>query len=307
MRIVKFAVLVGVGMSAIAAPLVALENPGGNGQADARFPSVQALTGQTQEVGDNRAVRVSLIPPSVPRSDLEAYPGFRYVDWRLDEEIFEREEMAREVSTAACMKSAGWPYTPSPSVYIESDSEYIESDSDAANVSVSNENDKYVATLAPASRKDYFLALYGVSDPFAENLVLTGNRGCSGESFKELPGVYAAVTQLRPELYAMKTEMRSDVAALKGTQVWSACMARAGHVVESREELLANVDAGSPDAWSMMETDRDQCATALEDARQAVRIRHENMFALKHKKVLVEHAEMVEQAKGLVTRYLGDQ
>lgn len=237
-------------------------------------------------------------------SELEEYPGFRRVNWKLDEEIFAREEAAREELTRQCMDHAGMPYVPVLSVNFD--------DVGVEDLTVdlaSNENDRYVETLSHEDRKAYFLALYGVVDPFDPALPNEGEgRDCAGSSFVLMPGVYALHQELAVELDLLKQVVRADQAYHTADEKWVDCMELPDQSgITSLEDVLQAQDRaflpGGTEAPAVAR--RNDCDNALMAARNTVRLQHENTFAGEHREALEKHREKVARWATLADTLLG--
>jgi hypothetical protein len=178
-----------------------------------------------------------------PWSPLAPYPGFGHQPER-DEALFDREEMLREQRVATCMQEAGFSYWPEPSVLLDDDT-----DPAAALEQVDHHpNAQYVALLSPAGRQAYYLALYGIPDPFdpdAEALhdpASAEGGGCWAQALRGVPGVFAAQQALRDELDEMEQRLAADPRVRAAEARWSSCMAQRGYRAANPAELLASVD-----------------------------------------------------------------
>lgn len=238
-------------------------------------------------------------------SPLAAYPGFR--DPEVDEAQFLREERQREQRVAGCMREAGFRYTPAPSVVVDGSQEEPPPDVDP--------NEAYAASLDPAARSAYYLALVEVSDPNAQEASElpdpdgeTGG-GCVGEALREIPGVYEVRGRLADELDAMEEAITADPRVRDAETAWSVCMREAGHPFRSPAHLHASLDdavarvlgvgplgrTGLAAELRLGAVERryqraveasEACLEPLEEALREVRHDHETAFVSEHRTIL---------------------
>lgn len=227
-----------------------------------------------------------------PRSTLEEYPGFRFVESELDEESFDQEERARQHMIAECMADQGWSYEPAYTTRVESWEEF------APQAELAVEGPE-VPTEAK-ERERYHLDLYGVPDPNSPTQGLGG--GCSAAAFERIPGVYSLYSDLMPEVEAMRMAIREDRDWKAADAAWIECMAVAGHAVTSPEAMLASVDDGAT-SQVVLAADRTLCQEEIMAARHEVRIEHEDEFARRHREALEAHARRLELDQALLARY----
>ncbi|XBH20767.1 hypothetical protein V5R04_11080 [Jonesiaceae bacterium BS-20] len=144
-------------------------------------------------------------------SELEQYPGFRFVNSELDEQAYAYEELAREYLTSICMEEQGWQYFPTTSTWDATSIAGVENE-------LVNSNESFVASLGPSERTAYNLALTGVEDPSDEVDGYAPGLGCMGESHQEFPGVYALASVFTQELTELENQARAEVANSKDNQ-----------------------------------------------------------------------------------------
>lgn len=239
------------------------------------------------------------------RSPLAAYAGFR--DPEVDEAQFLREERQREQRVAGCMREAGFRYTPAPSVVVDGPQEEPPPDVDP--------NEAYAASLDPAARSAYYLALVGVSDPNAQEASElpdpdgeTGG-GCVGEALREIPGVYEVRGRLADELDAMEEAIAADPRLGDAETRWSTCMRDAGHAFRSPAHLHASLDDAVASVLGVGSLGRtglavelelgaverryhraleasEACLEPLEEVLREVRYDHETAFVSEHRTIL---------------------
>lgn len=257
------------------------------------------------------AAQVTDAPPERPaQSPLAAYPGFGH-DPEADESRFDREEMARERLIAQCMQQAGFQYTPTPSIRVEETTNIREALAAARN----DPNERYVASLTPERRTQYYLALYGVPDPFTQEAQglhdpeRPEGGGCVGEALQAIPGVFAAKRVLQDQLDAMRRAVAQDSRVRAAEQRWSECMAARGYQYASPRELHAALDQAAAQALARGEKDisalerqhQEAVAAGRECAQQVqlgqtvaqVRAEHEAAFVRAHRAVLDRHLERI--------------
>jgi hypothetical protein len=171
-------------------------------------------------------------------------------------------------------------------------------------------NARYVASLDSAQRRRYYMALYGVPDPNDEQGLWdprspTGG-GCWGEAIRQVPSVYAALSQLRQQHRAMLRSVAQDARVHAAEQRWAECMRARGHDYASPLALHSETDRaavrGPPPGRTMadvMKRNEEARAPArecnssagLDSAMQAVRIEKEAEFVRAHKDVLNRHRD----------------
>ena len=142
-------------------------------------------------------------PDPAAVSYLEQYPGFRFVDWELDEQTFAAEELAREYFTTLCMEEQGWQYFPTPTVRFGSNVKTIATEPQGS-------NEDYVAALSSGKRTAYYLTLYGVADPNNPVTGYSSEHGCMKESLGKVPGVFALAGELRDSLEQLEVQARAE-------------------------------------------------------------------------------------------------
>jgi hypothetical protein len=275
------------------------------------------LWGQTQRSAANPDT-AEVLPVAAPssssssdgstaRSEIEDFPGFRRVDYRMDEEQFSREERARENMTAECMRDRGRQYTPVFSV-VYGPGEEPPADSGAPE----NANDKHVATLSEDEKRAYFVDLYGVADPFDPAAsTRTTPDSCAGRAFGAIPGVFAAPADLTSAYKALRGSARERARAQGATERWSSCMKQDGWDYSDPQELLAAMDEaearpGSAAAVSLTAAGnrhQDVCGPGLRRAQQALLLELEQEFVNDHRQALREHRERVASSEATVQRY----
>jgi hypothetical protein len=177
-----------------------------------------------------------------PSSPLAAYPGFGH-NWQEDEAQFEGEEHKREQFLVQCMKEEGFEYLEAPSVSLDDVSleEFV---------NYEDPNEVYVASLTPADRERYFVALTGVPNPESENLAdqpdlktYVGDTGCLGEARAAIPGVFAARSALMDEYEEMKRAVLSDAGIVAAFAQWAECMDQRGYPgLSSPSDIYRSVD-----------------------------------------------------------------
>lgn len=249
---------------------------------------------------------------STAQSPLAVYPGFGHHP-QADDARFEREELAREGMIEGCMAAAGFEYQSAPSIDVD---DYPDLESALA-AAQENPNERYVASLAPVERERYFVALYGVPDPYSESAddlhdpeSLVGG-GCAAEALRTLPGVYAAKNALRAELAALEREVAMDARVLASEERWSPCMAARGHSYATPRELHGEIDETLAQAEAFGRPPSPEVARehglALADARvcdsqaalrsavAAARREHEAAFVEAHRTILDAHRERLEK------------
>lgn len=251
-------------------------------------------------------------------SPLAAYPGFGHHP-QADDALFEREEAARERMIGQCMAAAGFEYRSAPSI----DADDYPDLASALAAARTDPNELYVSSLDPAERERYFVALYGVPDPYSESAAnlhdpaSTLGGGCTAEAHRAIPGVYAAKNALRDELAILEQTVRTDSRVLAAEQRWSACMAERSHSYATPRDLHAEIDETLAQAEVFARPPAPEVArehgSALADARvcdgQAglrsavvtARIEHEAAFVDAHRAVLDAHLKRLE-SEALPTR-----
>lgn len=206
------------------------------------------------------------------RSTLEEVPGFRFVDWRLDDEAFTTEERAREILISECMADKGWEYLPSPAVTI--------GPNDPLPLEVqANPNDARALELNELDRAAYYLDLVGSPDP--NSLTDPGSGGCLAAALEEIPGVYALAAELLSETESLRHAIQSHPQVLSAETQWSECM-------RSRGFDYSNPDGEMSD--EARSTSFTHCEAELREATETARIEMENEFAAAHRAELEAHA-----------------
>ncbi|MEW5929941.1 MAG: hypothetical protein AB1941_21005 [Gemmatimonadota bacterium] len=238
--------------------------------------------------------------PAQAQSPLAAYPGFGH-NAAADEARFQQEEVAREQRIAQCMRAQGLQYTPAPSV----DATGVRSAAEAKAASESP-NERHANSLTPEKRREYYVALYGVPDPYAQSAEAlhdpaspTGG-GCLGEAVRAIPGVYAAAAALTEEYVAMRLQVLDDPRVNAAEEQWSECMRARGLNFASpramRRELATqareNREQGRARLREVDPVARECGRTAGLDAAVAqARNEKEAAFVAQHRATLDRHAE----------------
>ena len=258
-------------------------------------PSLPVATGPADRL---------IAAPVLERSALESYPGFRRINYRDDEAQYDREERAREGLTAACMQRLGRRYVPSPSKRYESFDV-----AGPAGGSPDNANDVHVDAMDPADRRTYFLALYGVPDPFAENTAGTTPTSCVGQAFSTVPSLFTMSRDLRDARDTLPVKARRLPPVVEAERGWSRCMRAAGHPYTTVEEMLRATDearprtaAGTKGEDARLRHDRD-CGPALGAATERALLRLENDFAVEHRLQLDAHRARVAAIEPIVAQH----
>jgi hypothetical protein len=233
--------------------------------------------------------------PAAGQSPLAAYPGFGH-NAAADEARFEQEERTREQRVAQCMRAAGFQYTPAPSESVAN----LRSAAEAMAAS-RDPNERHVATLTPEQRREYFMALYGVPDPYSDNAAElhdpaspTGG-GCKGEAFRAVPGVYAAAAAVTEEYVALRRAVVEDPRVKAAEERWAQCMGERGHDFTSPSQMHQDLAVAA-------RTDREQArarirevdpvarecgrSAGLDSTVAAVRIERETAFVAQHRATL---------------------
>lgn len=273
--------------------------------------------GQGASVGGEAYAPAGEPPRRWGRSPLAAYPGFGH-DPEADEARFEREELARERRIAACMEQQGFPYTPAPAVRV-----LAPTDGEAPPETTPDPNRRFVETLDADRRRAYYLALYGIADPFSEAAEdlhdprAGSGGGCSGEALRAIPGVYAAHSRLSEELAALRRAILGDERVRSAEQSWAACLAERGlDGYETPRDLRAHLDRtrGSarppgPDAARKVAQEHRRTLEAgracdarvgLTRTRDQVRMEREAAFVERHREVLDRHLESLRGQERLL-------
>lgn len=248
-------------------------------------------------------------PPSaasLPEPDdpiaLEDVPGFRHVGWELDEELFDREERAREVLTQQCMADLGLPYAPVVSLRVPAGSPALSQE-------LVNPNDTYVAGLDTEQREAYFVALYGVEDPFSPVVRPhpTGP-GCAGASFELVPSVYALAASLGDELEGVRLAVEASPEVAEADRMWQVCAGRAvaGLDARSPSDLAAQIDASADMRPEAPLRDLEGCDRQRDAAVQQVRSTVEEAFVDRHRDALVRHTHEVVERHRWIDEVLGE-
>lgn len=233
--------------------------------------------------------------PAAGQSPLAAYPGFGH-NAAADEARFEQEERTREQRVAECMRTTGFQYTPAPSV----DAASIRS-ADEARAASEDPNERRAAALAPEQRRAYWMALYGVPDPYSvdaselhDPASPTGG-GCKAEAVRAIPGVYAAAAALTEEYVAMRRAVAEDARVKAAEGRWAECMRGRGHNFDSPSQMHRDlaVAARSDRAQGrakIREIDpvARQCgqSAGLDAAVATVRTEKETAFVAQHRATL---------------------
>lgn len=104
-------------------------------------------------------------------------------------------------------------------------------------------NERRAAALAPEQRRAYFMALYGVPDPYSVDAAQlhdpaspTGG-GCKAEAVRAIPGVYAAAAALTEEYVAMRRSVAEDARVKTAEGRWAECMRGRGHSFSSPSQM----------------------------------------------------------------------
>jgi hypothetical protein len=175
--------------------------------------------------------------PAAGQSPLAAYPGFGH-NAEADEARFEQEERTREQRVAECMRAAGFQYTPAPSV----DAASLRS-AEEARAASEDPNERRAAAMPEDQRRAFYMALYGVPDPYSINAAElhdpaspTGG-GCKAEAVRAIPGVYAAAAALTEEYVAMRRSMLEDTRVREAEGRWAECMRGRGHNFNSVAQM----------------------------------------------------------------------
>ncbi|MFM2415740.1 MAG: hypothetical protein RL385_463 [Pseudomonadota bacterium] len=299
------------------APELQAESPVGVADRP-RTTRVHAPTSSKPSVADAEADAV----PAPRLSRLAAYPGFGH-DPDSDEARFEREELEREEIIAECMKVEGYSYVPAPSTIIDSEKSASPAELERLVAEAARDpNAEYAATLPPAERETYNLALHGLKNPDDEGEVARSNLpvagSCLARAHERVPGVFAKRNELAPELDTMEANIVSDEQTRRAYGRWSACMAGAGHPFGSPAEARRFADEStlqhmeeSKDETTAMDLDAesaellrvsDDCArqTSLAARLASVRAVHEDRFVERFEGVLRSPGRLVRP--GLLAR-----
>lgn len=147
--------------------------------------------------------QLNRIDAGVASGDLEEIPGLRTSRWPEDEAQFDKEELARQVMVSRCMQRLNHIYTPSVSERIDSATLTFREPTEDPNM-------QHAATLSPAERETYFVALYGVPDPYSQVQPPPLLPNCSSEASASLPGLYALPADLQEKLDHFRESLRSE-------------------------------------------------------------------------------------------------
>lgn len=232
-------------------------------------------------------------------SPLAQYPGFGH-DHEADEVRFRRQELAQQQAIARCIQGAGFQYTPTPSVVGPRAANARE----ARGAPRPDPNERYAASLSPAQRTRYYLALYGVPDPNDEENLWdprspTGG-GCWGEATRAIPGVYSARSALVREFLELRSSIPRDPRVAAAEQRWSECMRARGFSYGRPQSIRAQQDSAAVRGALTPELERrhrqamevaPECVTVarLDSITAAVRFEKEAEFVATHKDVLDRH------------------
>jgi hypothetical protein len=205
------------------------------------------------------------------------------------------------------MAAKGFTYTPTAAVRLDSTGTSVPLGADSA-----DSNTRYVQSLAPERREAYYLALYGIADPNAEDAQTQSaanpenGGGCSGEALRALPGVYAARSSLASEYVALRRAVQRNARVLAQERQWSTCMARLGIRYNSPDALAADVEriktrenpaTPSPNTELLTRTSEaaEGCSQAarLDETIAEVTRERESEFVARHRALLEEHRRRV--------------
>lgn len=240
---------------------------------------------------------------------LAEYPGFG-TNPIADEARYNREELARQRLIAKCMRTQGFPYVPSPARQIDRattpEQDYASSQS---------QNILYAENLDVSERESYYIALYGVADPYDSSLAVGG--GCLGSASQTLPGVYAAQSKLNEQLLELEGAVRNDAQVLSAEKQWSECMKQQGYLYANTQGLVSELDRAA-DLGQMTEALKQRNAEAMGVAKLCdsqvsltkvvaqVRFSKEQNFVSTHRSLLDQHLQQLRDSERLISQLLDE-
>lgn len=263
--------------------------------------------------------RMTLLPFATTRqsyeSALSAYPGFGH-NAASDEARFDREALAREKIVANCMKNKGYSYKIVTGTKIDN------SNPGNGVAILRNQNIAYAESLDPKARAEYYVALYGVTNPNSSNSAelfdhnAPGGGGCSGIAFATIFGVFHAVSNLNEEFIDLNRSIRQHPRLIAAEHKWSACMAARHYAYSSHEVLFSEMDRIAPaqlqsseieqrhkDAVEMASTCDQQSGFDL--AFAGARAEQESDFVRRNRALLDQHVERLRKEEVIMDKLLG--
>jgi hypothetical protein len=242
------------------------------------------------------ALAVPMQSVSAQERGLGRYPGFGH-DRQAEQATFARQVVAREQEIARCMQEAGHQYTPFPRAINPRVGERPERPAP-------DPNEARARGLPEAERRQYYLALFGVEDPNAEEGLWDPNSdeggGCWGEAMRAVPSVYSVRARLAQEYTAMLRAIVQDPRVRAAEGRWARCMEARGHPFATVVELRSAADQARADgseaaiarASEALEASRAcEAEAGLRAALNEARIEHEEEFVRQNRAVLDRHLE----------------
>jgi len=257
-------------------------------------PSINTNKNTKSEVDSNSNGEEVAAYPKIYQTPLSEYSGFQ--DFNKDKQRYEKEQQIREKLTAECMKDKGYSYFPTRSIEVAPEmglgpEELMDLTKDP--------NEEHVKQLASEEYKAYYMALYGVPDPNAEDLSIDFNTGggCAGEAMRSTLSVFAARIKLAKEYRAMEEAIKDDPAVVSAKQNMLRCMEAKGYSSSPPDapspDDIERLSREDPEKMQQIVLDAvkrqvvsSDCLSPLNEAKLKARIKHEKEFVEKYQDVL---------------------
>lgn len=213
---------------------------------------------ESPESEENGASGDNSTPPLESDSPIENLLGVPVFDDAAMTSLFADLSREAEVAIATCMVAQGFEYTPDvigtegsagelatdTLQYAEQRGlgivvDFNEAEYDPATAR-SNENAEYVADLSDGERDAYFIALTGMTenDEGDQNGPI---RGCAGQAQEEVFSLLGVFDIIETDLNRYYDLFISDSRVIALTMQWQECMADAGFLFDSQDDLLDHI------------------------------------------------------------------
>ena len=257
-------------------------------------PPVSANKNVEVETASNSNGEKIVVYPEMDKTPLSEYAGFQ--DFNKDNEKYEKEQQIREKLTAECMQDNGYLYLPTSDIEVNPEMDL--SPEELMDLT-KDPNEEHIKQLASEEYKAYYMALYGVPDPNAEDLSIDFNTGggCAGEALRSIPGVFAARIKLAKEYRAMEEAIQNDPVVVSAKQNMLRCMEAKGYSSSPPDapspDDIERLSREDPEKMQQMVLDAvkrqvvsSDCLSPLNEAKLKARIKHEKEFVEKYQDVL---------------------
>jgi hypothetical protein len=171
------------------------------------------------------------------KSLLEKYSGF-YPD-EESEKILEKEKLLIEQYTTKCMKNLGYDYIQEKDISVDDSSMSFD---EIINLVESQSEKSPLRKMSYEERESYYIALYGITNPYAESVDELGdiNGGCAGKANLKvaLKSPFKIYDALRDEYRQLIDNVNKDSRVVSVIENWSNCMSKRGFMLSSPEKVI---------------------------------------------------------------------